>query len=78
MGNITEPQTLLEEIATQTSGELSSVEVITYVEALSRSTAMLASTGQDPSMGPSSVNSTLTVTFPHSFALFVPTSLLSL
>lgn len=63
MRNFTEPQSLLKEIAKQTSGELSTVEVITYVEALSRSTSMLASTGKDASMEPWSINSTLTVIF---------------
>lgn len=56
MSNFSEPQSLLEEISTQTSGELTSVEVITYVEALSRST------GKDYAVAPSAVNSTLTVT----------------
>lgn len=56
MSNFSEPQSLLEEIATQTSGELTPVEVITYVEALSRST------GKDYAVKPSAVNSTLTVT----------------
>ncbi|XP_075878766.1 adhesion G protein-coupled receptor L4 isoform X2 [Nelusetta ayraudi] len=53
MSNFSEPQSLLEEISTQTSGELTSVEVITYVEALSRST------GKDYAVAPSAVNSTL-------------------
>lgn len=56
MSNFSEPQSLLEEISTQTSGELTSVEVITYVEALSRST------GKDYAVAPSAVNSTLMVT----------------
>ncbi|TNM87945.1 hypothetical protein fugu_006166 [Takifugu bimaculatus] len=60
MRNFTEPQRLLKEIAEQTYSELSSVEVIAYVEALSRSTAMLASTGSDSSMEPSSTNTSLT------------------
>uniref|UniRef100_A0A8C5DLH6 Adhesion G protein-coupled receptor L4 n=1 Tax=Gouania willdenowi TaxID=441366 RepID=A0A8C5DLH6_GOUWI len=34
LNNITEPQSLLKEIAKQTSGELTSVEVIAYVESL--------------------------------------------
>uniref|UniRef100_A0A674MV50 Adhesion G protein-coupled receptor L4 n=1 Tax=Takifugu rubripes TaxID=31033 RepID=A0A674MV50_TAKRU len=63
MRNFTEPQRLLKEIAEQTYSELSSVEVIAYVEALSRSTAMLASTGSDSSMEPSSTNTSLTVIF---------------
>lgn len=63
MRNFTEPQSLLNEIAKQTSGELSAVEVISYVEALSRSASMLASTEKDASMEPSSINSTLTVLF---------------
>lgn len=63
MRNFTEPQSVLKEIAKQTAGELSTVEVITYVEALSRSTSTLAARGKDPSMEPSSINSTLTVIF---------------
>lgn len=61
MRNFTEPQDLLKEIVKQTSGELSAVEVITYVEALSRSTSILVSTEKDASMEPSSINFTLTV-----------------
>ncbi|CAG01189.1 unnamed protein product, partial [Tetraodon nigroviridis] len=60
MRNFTEPQDLLKEIVKQTSGELSAVEVITYVEALSRSTSILVSTEKDASMEPSSINFTLT------------------
>lgn len=67
MRNLTEPQSLLKEIAQQTSGELSAVEVITYVEALSRSTSMLASAGEDASVEMSAVNSTLTVVFAPPF-----------
>lgn len=67
MRNLTEPQSLLKEIAQQTLGELSAVEVITYVEALSRSTSMLASAGEDAGVEPSSVNSTLTVVFAPPF-----------
>lgn len=68
MRNLTEPQSLLKEIAKQTSSELSSVEVITYVEALSRSVPTLASAGKDSSMEPSSINATLTVIFVPPFA----------
>ncbi|XP_071776202.2 adhesion G protein-coupled receptor L4 [Centroberyx gerrardi] len=57
MSNLTEPQSLLGEIAERTSGELTSVEVIAYVEALSRSTSMLAVREKDE---PSVINSTLT------------------
>lgn len=57
MSNFSEPQSLLKEIAAQTSGELTPVEVITYVEALSRSAE------KDFTVKPSAVNSTLTVTF---------------
>ncbi|KAM4628873.1 adhesion G protein-coupled receptor L4 [Polymixia lowei] len=59
MSNITEPQSLLEEIAKQTSGELTSVEVISYVEALSQSTLML-SLKKDHTAKPALINSTLT------------------
>uniref|UniRef100_A0A3Q1EKA4 Adhesion G protein-coupled receptor L4 n=1 Tax=Acanthochromis polyacanthus TaxID=80966 RepID=A0A3Q1EKA4_9TELE len=55
MSNLTEPQTLLQEIGRQTSGELTSVEVIAYVEALSRSTST-----KDFTVKPSAVNATLT------------------
>lgn len=61
MSNLTEPQSLLREIAKQTSGELTSVEVITYVEALSQSVSLLASRENDYSVKPSIINSTLTV-----------------
>lgn len=78
MRNLSEPQSLLKEIAKQTSGELSTVELIVYVEALSRSTSMLAPPGKDANTEPSSVNSTLTVIFaplfsPH-FGTFEATS----
>lgn len=69
MRNFTEPQRLLKEIADQSYSELSSVEVIAYVEALSRSTAMLASTGPDASMEPSSINTSLTVIFTPPFVV---------
>uniref|UniRef100_A0A1A8M5F7 Adhesion G protein-coupled receptor L4 n=2 Tax=Nothobranchius pienaari TaxID=704102 RepID=A0A1A8M5F7_9TELE len=59
MGNLTEPQSLLKEIAEQTSGELTSVEVIAYVEALSRSGSTLAAAETDYTVKPSAVNSTL-------------------
>ncbi|XP_029904701.1 adhesion G protein-coupled receptor L4 isoform X2 [Myripristis murdjan] len=57
MSNLTEPQSLLGEITKQTSGDLTSVEVIAYVEALSRSTSMLGVREKDK---PSVINSTLT------------------
>uniref|UniRef100_A0AAX7U3P2 Adhesion G protein-coupled receptor L4 n=1 Tax=Astatotilapia calliptera TaxID=8154 RepID=A0AAX7U3P2_ASTCA len=47
MSNLTEPQSLLKEIAKQTSGELTSVEVIAYVEALSRSASTLGAAEKD-------------------------------
>ncbi|XP_041863096.1 adhesion G protein-coupled receptor L4 [Melanotaenia boesemani] len=59
MSNITEPQILLREIAKQTSGELTSVEVIAYVEALSRSASALAAGKKDYTVKPSAINSTL-------------------
>lgn len=61
MSNLTEPQSLLTEIAKQTSGELTSVEVIAYVEALRRSASTLAAEEKDYTVKPSVVNSTLTV-----------------
>lgn len=61
MSNLTEPQSLLREIGQRTSGELSSVEVIAYVEALSRSTSALAAGERDYAVRPSAINSTLTV-----------------
>ncbi|XP_070765228.1 adhesion G protein-coupled receptor L4 [Enoplosus armatus] len=60
MSNLTEPQSLLKEIAKQTSGELTSVEVIAYVEALSRSALTLAAREKDYTVKPSVINSTLT------------------
>ncbi|XP_044057061.1 adhesion G protein-coupled receptor L4 [Siniperca chuatsi] len=60
MSNLTEPQSLLKEIAKQTSGELTSVEVIAYVEALSRSTSTLAAGEKYYTVKPSVINSTLT------------------
>uniref|UniRef100_A0A3B3CH10 Adhesion G protein-coupled receptor L4 n=1 Tax=Oryzias melastigma TaxID=30732 RepID=A0A3B3CH10_ORYME len=57
--NFTEPQSLLKEIAKQTSGELTSVEVIAYVEALSRSASTLAAGKKDFTVKPSAINSTL-------------------
>ncbi|KAM9761593.1 adhesion G protein-coupled receptor L4 [Menidia menidia] len=59
MSNLTEPQSLLKEIAKQTSGELTSVEVIAYVEALSRSASTLAAGERDYAVKPSAINSTL-------------------
>lgn len=63
MSNFTEPQSLLTEIAAQTSGELTSVDVITYVEALYQSASTLASKEKDYTAKPSVINSTLTVIF---------------
>lgn len=63
MSNLTEPQSLLKEIAKQTSGELTSVEVIAYVEALSRSASTLGATEKDYAVKPSAINSTLSVIF---------------
>ncbi|KAM8890258.1 adhesion G protein-coupled receptor L4 [Synchiropus picturatus] len=57
MSNLTEPESLLRELAARTSGELTSVEVIAYVEALSRST--LAAGENDFTVKPSVINSTL-------------------
>uniref|UniRef100_A0A672HIK2 Adhesion G protein-coupled receptor L4 n=1 Tax=Salarias fasciatus TaxID=181472 RepID=A0A672HIK2_SALFA len=59
LSNLTEPQSLLKEIAKQSSGELTSVEVIAYVEALSRSASTLAAGEKDYTVKPSAVNSTL-------------------
>lgn len=64
MSNFSETQSRLKEIAARTSGELTSVEVITYVEALSRSTA------KDYTVKPSAVNSTLTVSLIYVFIFF--------
>lgn len=61
MSNLTEPQSLLREIANRTSGELTTVEVITYVEALSRSASTLAGVEKDYAAKPSAINSTLSV-----------------
>lgn len=63
MSNLTEPQSVLKEIAKQTSGELTSVEVIAYVEALCRSASTLAAGEKDYTVKPSVINSTLTVIF---------------
>lgn len=70
MSNFTEPQSLLKEIAAQSSGELTSVEVITYVEALSRSASTLASKEKDYTVKPSVINSTLTVIFSFTVHVF--------
>ncbi|XP_031612090.2 adhesion G protein-coupled receptor L4 [Oreochromis aureus] len=59
MSNLTEPQSLLKEIAKKTSGELTSVEVIAYVEALSRSASTLGAAEKDYAVKPSAINSTL-------------------
>lgn len=63
LSNLTEPQSLLGEIAKQMSGELTSVEVIAYVEALSRSASTLTAAEKDYSVKPSAINSTLSVSF---------------
>lgn len=63
MSNLTEPESLLKEIANQTSGELTSVEVIAYVEALCQSASMLAAGENDYTVKPSVINSTLSVCF---------------
>ncbi|XP_056131618.1 adhesion G protein-coupled receptor L4 [Lampris incognitus] len=60
MRNLTEPQSLLEEIAQQTSGDLTSVDVISYVETLSRSAAMLSDRQKEHITTPTIINSTLT------------------
>uniref|UniRef100_A0A7N9AVY7 Adhesion G protein-coupled receptor L4 n=1 Tax=Mastacembelus armatus TaxID=205130 RepID=A0A7N9AVY7_9TELE len=57
--NLTEPQSLLKEIAKQTSGELTSVEVIAYVEALCHSASALTAGEKDYTVKPSIINSTL-------------------
>uniref|UniRef100_A0A3Q3JSE3 Adhesion G protein-coupled receptor L4 n=1 Tax=Monopterus albus TaxID=43700 RepID=A0A3Q3JSE3_MONAL len=63
ISNFTDPQSLLEEIGKQTSGELTSVEVIAYVEALCRSASTLAAGEKDYALNPSVINSTLSVIF---------------
>ncbi|KAM3875679.1 adhesion G protein-coupled receptor L4 [Diretmus argenteus] len=60
MSNLTEPQGFLGEISKQTSGELTSVELISYVEALSRTTSMMGVGEKDHANKPSIINSTLT------------------
>ncbi|KAI3368252.1 hypothetical protein L3Q82_007972 [Scortum barcoo] len=60
MSTLTEPQSQLKEIVKKTSGELTSVEVIAYVEALSRSASALAAGEKDYAVKPSVINSTLT------------------
>ncbi|XP_076007400.1 adhesion G protein-coupled receptor L4 [Genypterus blacodes] len=59
MSNLTEPQSLLREIAKQTSGDLTSVEVIAYVEALSHAAPTLGAGEKDHVAKPSVINSTL-------------------
>ncbi|KAM7387911.1 hypothetical protein PAMP_024122 [Pampus punctatissimus] len=59
MSNLTEPESLLKEIANKTSGELTSVEVIAYVEALCQSASTLAAREDDYTVKPSVINSTL-------------------
>ncbi|KAK0131504.1 Adhesion G protein-coupled receptor L4 [Merluccius polli] len=58
MSNLTEPQSMLGEIAAKTSGDLTSVEVISYVEALFRSAWHLER--NDVTAQPNIVNATLT------------------
>ncbi|XP_051930503.1 adhesion G protein-coupled receptor L4 [Hippocampus zosterae] len=60
MSNLTEPLSLLNEIAQQSSGDLTSVQVIAYVEALSLSTSLLATGGEDQPVKPAVVHATLT------------------
>lgn len=67
LSNLTEPQSVLKEIARQTSGELTSVEVIAYVEALCWSASTLTAGEQDYTVKPSVINSTLTVIFVYHF-----------
>lgn len=62
MSNLTEPQSLLKEIAKQTSGDLTPVEVIAYVEAVCQSASSLAAGEKDDIMQPSVINATLSVT----------------
>ncbi|GLD50022.1 adhesion G protein-coupled receptor L4 [Lates japonicus] len=50
MSNLTEPQSLLKEIVKKTSGELTSVEVIAYVEALCHSASTLVAGEEDYSV----------------------------
>ncbi|XP_053177949.1 adhesion G protein-coupled receptor L4 [Scomber japonicus] len=59
MRNLTEPESLLKEIADQTSGDLTSVEVIAYVEALHQSASTLSAGENDYIVKPSVINSTL-------------------
>lgn len=56
--NLRERQGALQEIVNRTSGELTSVEVIAFVEALSWSTSALGT--QNGTVKPSSINTTLT------------------
>jgi hypothetical protein len=59
IANLTEPRSMLGEITAKTSGDLTSVEVISYVEALSRSAWRFE--GNHAVSEPSAVNATLTV-----------------
>ena len=70
MSNLTEPQSRLTEIAKQTSGELTSVEMLAYVEALFQSISTLAAGEKDYTVKPSVINSTLSVIFVY-HSLFV-------
>ncbi|XP_072294862.1 adhesion G protein-coupled receptor L4 [Eucyclogobius newberryi] len=56
--HLKEPQSMLQELVNQTSGELTSVEIIAFVEALSWSTSALGT--KNDSVKPSAINSTLT------------------
>lgn len=60
MSNLTEPKSLLEEITKQTTGELTPVDVISFVEALSRSTSLLDSKGKEQQITKHVIKETLT------------------
>ncbi|XP_077572925.1 adhesion G protein-coupled receptor L4 [Stigmatopora nigra] len=59
LNNLTEPLSLLNKIAQQSSGDLTSVEVIAFVEALSRSMSLLATGEKDQAVAPAVAHSTL-------------------
>ncbi|XP_077462675.1 adhesion G protein-coupled receptor L4 [Stigmatopora argus] len=59
LNNLTEPLSLLNKIAQQSSGDLTSVEVIAFVEALSRSMSLLATGEKDQAIAPAVAHSTL-------------------
>uniref|UniRef100_A0A8C9TNR1 Adhesion G protein-coupled receptor L4 n=1 Tax=Scleropages formosus TaxID=113540 RepID=A0A8C9TNR1_SCLFO len=63
MTNITKPLPLLEEIRKQTSGELSPVDVISYVEALSHSVTLLNPVDDTSTNMEALANETITVSF---------------